>query len=168
MFTYIVNILGPNIKTRVQKAATNMRRIKAQFKDGDVAEKAILARLIVHPEERSMIAAILEAQDLGNSVHRRMFSLIQQMPADLLDAIDTALLQVLYSRADDDLSDLLLLLSCSERPDSISETLMLAVHIHDQSVCRENTRLEEKALRDWLDEEPGFGEPPMADEDEEW
>lgn len=143
-----------------------MRQIKEQFRASEKAEQSLLARLITHPDERSVVAALLDQQDLYCPAHRRLYSLIMQMPANLLYPLDASLLEVLHSRADDEGADLLLLLTWSPRPESQAETVLLALHIHDQAVVRARDRVEELALRDWL-EDPECTESPIA-EDDDW
>jgi replicative DNA helicase len=144
-----------------------MRTIPPGFEDNCIAEKGILARLVMVPDERCVISAILEPNDFELAVHRRLYSVLLQLPVCLQKNIGLSLLELLQSRSDEEAVDLVIELALAATPSSQSELIKLSIWIHDQAVYRELLVLEQKALDDWL-EDPNFGEPPLPEDGNEW
>jgi replicative DNA helicase len=141
-----------------------MRKIPTNYDDNKVAERGVLARLVLNPDERSLVTAILEQADFELPEHRRLFCVLAQLPACIVDTCGLDLLELLHARADEEAVNLLMDLAFVPHPSSLTELLRLAVWVHDQAVYRELLTLEEKAMRDLLDDPDFSDESPPEDE----
>ena len=155
-----------------------MRKLKEEFREIETAERGLLARLIAHADERTTVTAILDAEEFEKPVHRRVYSALMLVPGGELEPMGMGLHSLMLSRADEEAAELLVELSCQGQtnllstpyPASVSELVMLAVYLHDQSGFRENKRLAEEAFDRWVDEELERTDIPVGPDpdDLEW
>ena len=147
-----------------------MRELKKEFREIETAERGLLARLVMHPDERATIAAILEAEKFEKPVHRRVYSALMLVPGGELEPMGMGLYSLMISRADEKAAELVVELASTPCPASASELVMLAVYLHDQAGFRENERLAEEAFDRWIDEELERTDIPVGPDpdDLEW
>ena len=136
------------------------------------ATEALLVRLIRFPEERAVVAAIIQPDELATELkeHKKLYSLILAAPGGELEPMALQLYEILLARNDGAASDLLAdLADIPHELSCLSETIRLCLYLHDQSNWRENLELEDGARMEWVSQECGRVQIPVETEDEqEW
>ena len=143
-----------------------MKLINETFKDNYIdAEKSVLAYLVVHPEARAVIAAIVDdPAQFENPKHQRLYSALMSAPGGELAPLGVELYLLLLSRSDLEAADLLVELSTTPQPFCNTKLIQLAICVRDQARYREDIRLQEEARESWL-QDPECSEPPDREDD---